>query len=338
MIIKKQSGRLGGLVILLLLLFLSLTRSLFFGYQELWIEDFTLAMQGTEQEIAASSGALVMKHARIPRALIALFVGGALGVAGALIQTISANPMASPGIGGVNAGAAFALVGFLVFFPDTPLSALFPVALAGAFVSGLFVFVLSGGFKGAIKPENYVLAGAAVTYLTLALVQGMLAANSRTLEETLFWMTGSVEGRDITFLWKALPYIGTGTLAAWLLARSLNVYALGESVAAGLGQRVALVKSAVFLTVVLLSGASVAIAGPITLVGLLAPHMARGIVGIDHNWTLPYAFLIGAVLLLSADVSARFIIYPSQAPVGAVTAIVGAPFFVTLVLRMRSKR
>lgn len=181
------------------------------------------------------------------------------------------------------------------------------------------------------------IAGAAFTALLSSLTTAMLFLNQRTLEEIRFWLAGSVAGRDLELLLQVLPYIIVGLLLSLALARQITTLSLGDDVAAGLGQRTGWVKALAAVGVVLLAGSSVAIAGPIGFVGLVIPHVVRFFVGVDYRWILPYSVLFGAILLVSADIAARVVVRPQELPVGIMTALVGAPFFIYLA-RWRVKR
>ncbi len=180
-------------------------------------------------------------------------------------------------------------------------------------------------------------AGAALAALLSSLTTAILILDQRTLDDIRFWLAGSVAGRDLTLLLQVLPYISVGLLLSLALSRQITTLTLGEDVAVGLGQRTAWVKALAAVAVVLLAGSAVAIAGPIGFVGLVIPHAVRFFVGVDYRWIMPYAALFGAVLLVSADIAARVVVRPQELPVGVMTALVGAPFFIYLA-RWRVKR
>ena len=184
-----------------------------------------------------------------------------------------------------------------------------------------------------MTPVKLTLAGASMWLLFASLTQGMLALNERALEEVMFWLAGSVEGRKLEVLTSLLPYLAAGWLGALMISGPLNVLLMGEDVAASLGQRILIVKIFAGVVVVLLAGGSVAIAGPVGFVGVVIPHVARSLVGMDHRWVIPYSALLGAILLLLADIGARYIIMPNEVPVGVMTALIGTPFFVYIARR-----
>lgn len=276
---------------------------------------------------------IIIRTVRLPRALIAAMVGGSLAVAGALMQALTRNPLAAPGILGVNAGAAMMVVMAVFFFRVPTLSLYAWFAFAGAGVAAILVYGVASLGRGAITPLRLTVAGAAMTALLQSLMQAVLVINERTLDEIRFWLAGSVAGRDLDILMQVLPYMLAGLIGAFALSGQVTTLSLGEDVAKGLGQRTGWTKGAIGLLVVLLAGSSVAVAGPVGFVGLAVPHVSRWLVGTDYRWVLPYAAVIGAILLLIADVGARLVVRPEEVPVGVMTALLGAPFFIYLARR-----
>ncbi|MEK4531636.1 iron ABC transporter permease [Solibacillus sp. FSL W7-1472] len=270
---------------------------------------------------------IILRH-RLPRALIATFVGASLAIAGALLQTMTRNPLASPGILGINAGAGLFVVLAISIFQMTSLFSFTLVAFLGAAVSALSILAISSIGHGEMMPMNLTLAGTALGALFYSITQGLLAINEAQLDQVLFWLAGSVQGRDLQMLWVVLPFFAIGWLITAIMAKQLNLLSLGEDVAKGLGLNVLKTKLLIVLIVVLLAGGSVAIAGPISFIGLIIPHIARKIIGTEHQWYIPLAALLGAILLLFADLGARYIIMPQEVPVGVMTAIIGTPIFV----------
>lgn len=270
---------------------------------------------------------IILKH-RLPRALIATFVGASLAIAGALLQTMTRNPLASPGILGINAGAGLFVVLGLSILQMTSLFSFTLVAFLGAAVSALSILAISSVGHGEMMPMNLTLAGTALGALFYSITQGLLAINEAQLDQVLFWLAGSVQGRDLQMLWVVLPFFSIGWLITAIIVKRLNLLSLGEDVAKGLGLNVLRTKLLIVLIVVLLAGGSVAIAGPISFIGLIIPHIARKIIGTEHQWYIPLAALLGAILLLFADLGARYIIMPQEVPVGVMTAIIGTPIFV----------
>jgi iron complex transport system permease protein len=278
---------------------------------------------------------VIVRDVRVPRTLVGIAVGAALGVAGALLQGLTRNPLADPGILGFEAGAALAVVVAIFVLGVSSIAGYVWFALAGAAVAGAVVYGLgaSGGSRAA--PVTLALAGAAVTALLTALTSAVLVLDLRTLDEFRFWVAGSLAGRDLAVLAGALPFLAAGLLLALGSARALNAQALGEDVARSLGQRVGRARAAAAAGSVLLSGAAVAVAGPVAFIGLTVPHAARAIAGPDYRWVLPYSAVLGAILILLADVIGRVVAPPSEAPVGVVMAAIGVPAFTALVRRPR---
>lgn len=276
---------------------------------------------------------VIVMTVRLPRAVLAAVVGVALGVAGAVMQAVSRNPLAEPGILGIAWGAALASVAAQVAFSVGSPAVLTAIALLGAGVAGLVVLVLGSLGRRGLTPAKLVVAGAAVSTLLWSVLQGILVVDAQSLEGSRRWLAGSLVGRDLDVLVHVLPYVAAGLVTAFALARPLTALSLGEDVARGLGLRTGAVKAAAGAAVVLLAGAAVAVAGPVMLVGLAVPHLARGLVGRDYRRVLPASALLGAVLVLAADTVARFPIAPQELPVGVMTALVGAPVFVSIARR-----
>ncbi|MEW9700637.1 FecCD family ABC transporter permease [Paenibacillus sp. SI8] len=275
-----------------------------------------------------SNEAIIIQSVRIPRALIAALVGGSLAVAGALMQAITRNPLASPSIFGINSGAAFAIVLSVGFFHVTSLSHFVWVAFLGAAVSSALVYGLGSLGRDGLTPMKITLAGAAMTAFFAALTQGILLANGKAFDQVLYWLVGSIEGRTMAMLQSVYPYVLIAWVGALILSPHMNVLSMGDDVAKGLGQRTVLVKFFTAVVIVVLAGGSVAVAGPIVFIGIIIPHIVRYLVGIDYRWVIPYCAILGGILLVGADIGARFIIMPKEVHVGVTTAILGVPFFI----------
>lgn len=284
--------------------------------------------EGTDEHV-------IVREVRVPRTLVGIAVGAALGVAGALLQGLTRNPLADPGILGFEAGAALAVVAAIFLLGVSSIAGYVWFALAGAAVSGGVVYAIgaSGGSRAA--PVTLALAGAAVTALLAALTSAILVVDLRTLDDFRFWVSGSLAGRDLELLAGALPFMAAGLLLALGAGRALNAQALGEDIARSLGHRVGRARAAAAAGSVLLSGGAVAVAGPVAFIGLTVPHAARAITGPDYRWVIPYSALLGAILILLADVIGRVVAPPSEVPVGIVMAVVGVPAFIALVRRPR---
>jgi iron complex transport system permease protein len=278
---------------------------------------------------------LIVHELRIPRTVLGLCVGAALGLAGAVMQGITRNPLADPGLLGINAGAALAVVVSTFAFGITSTFGQVWFAFAGAAVAGLAVYVLGSIGRGGASPVKLAIAGAAMAALLGSFTAALLLLDEATLDQYRFWAVGSLAGRDIDVAWQVLPFLVLGAVLAIGCSRALNGLALGDDVARSLGQRVALVRALAAGSVVLLCGAATAAAGPIWFVGLTVPHVARAITGPDHRWLLPYSMVIGAILLVGADIVGRVVVRPGELEVGIVTAFIGAPVFIAFVRRRR---
>lgn len=278
---------------------------------------------------------LIVRSLRLPRTVIGLGVGSALAVAGVAMQAVTRNALASPTILGVSAGASFAIVtAVFVLGVVTPTMYVW-FAFAGALVVSVLVYAIGSVGRGGATPVKLALAGAVVTALLASWTNAVLVLDERTLDEVRFWLAGSLAGRDLDIFWQVVPFMAVGIVFGLAMSKQFNTIALGEQVAAGLGQNTTLVRGATTVMVVLLAGSAVAAAGPIGFVGLAVPHAARTVVGGDHRWLLPYAAIWGPILLLSADIVGRILLRPSEIQVGIMTAMVGAPVLVHLVRQRR---
>jgi len=303
--------------------------SLVYGYTDTsWLDAYKTFMDPN-----TSNEHLIIRDVRFPRALIAAFVGACLGVSGAIMQSITRNPLSSPSILGVNAGASFFVVMGVVFLSIQSLQSYMWLSFAGATFAFLLVFVLSSAGREGLTPLKLTLAGSAITALFSSVTQGLLVLNETALDQVLFWLAGSVANRSLDLLINALPYIIVALLAAFVRAKELNVLSIGDDVAVGLGQRTIMTKFFFGACAVVLAGSAVAIAGPIGFVGIIIPHLVRSLVGLDHRWILPYSAMGGAVLLLLADIGSRYVLMPQELPVGVMTALIGVPFFIFVARR-----
>jgi iron complex transport system permease protein len=272
----------------------------------------------------------IVRGLRVPRTVLGLCVGMALGLAGALMQGVTRNPLADPGILGVNAGAAFAVVlGVYALGVLSPLGYVW-FAFGGAAVASVIVYGLGSRGRQGATPVKLALAGAACTALLGALTNAILLADSVTYAEYRYWAVGSLVGRGANIL-PLLPFLVIGAVLAVTLGASLNVLSLGDDAARSLGQHVTLTRLLAATAVVLLVGTAVAVAGPIGFIGLIVPHIARTITGPDYRWVLLYAAVLAPILLISADIIGRVVARPAEIEVAIVTAIIGTPFLVALV-------
>ncbi|MFL1485318.1 FecCD family ABC transporter permease [Marinobacter sp. LN3S78] len=279
---------------------------------------------------------LVIRSERVSRTVVAVAVGAGLAVAGVLMQSLTRNPLASPGILGINAGALFFVVAGATLFSLSLPSDLIWLAFLGAGVAAGFVFTLGQEPGQGLSPVRTVLAGVAITALFVSFSQGLLIMNQDRLESLLFWLAGSVSGRSLDSVAALLPIIAVAIVITLLIARQLNLLGMDDEVIQGLGLNVVRTRLLCVVLVIALAGTAVAIAGLIGFVGLIVPHIARAIFGTDHRWLLPTSALIGAALLLIADTVARLVIPPQEIPVGVVTALLGTPLFLHLARKTRS--
>ena len=322
-----------GILLSLFLLLVCFVASVALGVADISAGDIIQALTQSD----GSTEHLIIRTVRVPRSITALLVGSAVAVAGAIMQGLTRNPLADPGILGINAGAAFAVVTAVFWFNAASLTVYAGFALLGAAVAAITVYGLGSLGRGGLTPLNLTIAGAALTALISSLTTGILILSQRTLDEIRFWLAGSLAGRDMELVLQVLPYLLVGLGLGLAMGKQLTTLSLGESVAQGLGQKTTWIKVLAAISVVLLAGGSVAIAGPIGFIGLIVPHIVRFWAGADYRWILPYAALVGAILLLLADIGARLIIQPQELPVGIVMPLLGAPFFIYLT-RSRVKR
>ncbi|MCX7521836.1 iron chelate uptake ABC transporter family permease subunit [Microbacterium sp. STN6] len=279
---------------------------------------------------------LIVVDKRLPRTLIGVGAGLALGLAGAIMQGLTRNPLGDPGILGVNMGASLAVVVGITVFGVGGVAGSLWFAFAGAAAASVLVYsVASLGREGA-TPVKLALAGAAITAALSSIVTALLLADTQVFDQLRFWQVGALAGRGWDVLWQVLPTLVLGAVIALALGRALNGFALGDDVARALGQRVGASRLVCAVAVVLLCGSATAAAGPIAFVGLAVPHIARRVVGGDYRWVLAYSALIAPVLLLACDIIGRLIAFPGEVQVGVVTAFVGAPIFIGLVRRRKA--
>lgn len=277
---------------------------------------------------------VVIRQLRIPRTILAIIAGASLAVAGTLMQAVTRNPLADPGLLGVNAGAAFAVVLGASTLGAGPVTRVW-LALAGALVAAVVVYGLGTVGKGRPSPVRLVLAGAATSALMFSLTRAITLIDQASLEQYRFWVVGSLIGRDMDVVWTVLPFITVGMVAALGISATLNSLALGDDTAKALGVRVGAARATAGLAVMLLAGAAVAAVGPIVFVGLVVPHVVRRLVGPDHRWAIPLSAVAGAALLLLCDTAGRLVLAPGELQAGIVMAAVGGPAFVAVVRRMR---
>ncbi|MEU9608315.1 iron chelate uptake ABC transporter family permease subunit [Streptomyces sp. NPDC048057] len=274
---------------------------------------------------------LAVRELRLPRTALGIVAGAALGLAGAVMQGVTRNPLADPGILGVNAGAALFVVVGINVFGITAVSGYLWFGLVGAALAAFLVYAVSSLGRGGATPVKLALAGAAVSAALMSLTTAILLIDTDTFDQFRFWRVGSLSGRDGTVVVQALPFVAVGAALALVSGRMLNALALGEDTARSLGQNVGRGRALAALSVVLLCGAATAMCGPLAFIGLAVPHLARLITGPNYRWILPYSMVLAPCLLLAADVVGRVAIPPSELQVGLITPIIGAPVFILLV-------
>lgn len=288
--------------------------------------------------LTAPSGTLtdqVVLDLRVPRTVAAVVVGVALGLAGALIQAFTRNPLGDPGILGVDAGAAlFVAIG--VVLGAVSAVQFLPWAFGGALLVTVMVTVIGGSGRGGPDPARLTLAGVALGAVLLGVTSAMMLLNPVTFARLRGWTAGSFVERGWDVVLPVLPFVGAGVVVALTCARSLNALGLGDELATALGSRLVRTRVLSIVAITVLAGSATAIAGPVAFVGLMAPHIARWIVGPDQRWILPYTMVIAPIALLLSDVIGRVVLWPSEVPVGIVTAFVGAPVLIALVRRTRA--
>lgn len=280
---------------------------------------------------------LIVVRARLPRQVLGAVVGLALGTAGVLMQSITRNALAEPGLLGLNAGAAFAVVIGIAYFGIGSVAGYLWLALAGAAGAAVAVYFIGTARRSAATPVRMLLAGAAVATATMAITGAILASHERAFDQFRYWAVGSLQGRDWSITLTVAPLIGAAVVVSLALIRPLNAIALGEETARALGASTGKIRAAGALAVVLLAGSATAAAGPIAFIGLAAPHIARLLVGTDLRALVPATMVLSPALLLTADALGRWVIAPGEVPTGVAAAIVGGPIFVLLV-RSRSSR
>ncbi|MFJ6567449.1 FecCD family ABC transporter permease [Streptomyces sp. NPDC091292] len=282
----------------------------------------------------------VIWSVRVPRTLLGLTTGAALGMAGALMQALTRNPLADPGILGVSAGASFAIVLAVGVLGFGSLYGYVWFAFAGALAASVLVFFLGRLGRSGATPVKLAISGVAVTAMLSSLTSAVVLTDQDALDRFRFWSAGTLADRDSGDLMRILPFLAVGAVLALSCAPALNSLALGDDVAASLGRRLGLVRLQGVAAVVLLTGASVAVIGPVVFLGLVVPHIARVLaqyagIGPDHRWLLPMSAALAPVLLLSADILGRMVVRPSEIQAGVLVAFLGGPFFIALVRRRK---
>lgn len=329
---RRPGGLLAGLVgltvLLLALVFLSITQ----GSRDIGLADVVDALRDLA---AVTTDDTVTVRLRVPRTVLGVLVGAALGVSGAILQGLTRNPLADPSIMGIEAGAALAVVLGITALGITTIGGHVVLAFVGALAATALVYGVGSLGRDGATPVKMALAGAAITAGLGAITIGLLLTDLQAQNEFRFWQVGSLAGRYAPVVTGVAPVLLLGLIAGLLCGRSLNALALGDDAARGLGVSLTRTRVGLFAVVAVLCGAATAACGPIVFVGLVVPHAARAICGPDYLWILPYSLLLGPVLLLLADVLGRVVGGSGELQVGVVLGVLGAPFFIALVRSSR---
>ncbi|WP_051198819.1 FecCD family ABC transporter permease [Gordonia shandongensis] len=304
--------------------------SIAFGSRGVALDEITGALLGHADTFGEAAIAK-----RIPRTVLAILVGAALALSGAGMQAVTRNPVADPAILGISGGASLAVVIGLVFGGLTDPSSFIAVAITGAGVTAVAVYAVGSLGRGGATPLKLALSGAATAAALTCLTSAVLLPRVDVMSRFQHWQVGGVGGADWDRIVVLAPVLGAGAILTVACARGMNSLALGDDVAAGLGENVRRTRLLTGLAAVALAGAATAIAGPIGFVGLLVPHACRALIGVDHRWLLPFVALAGAGLLVLSDVLGRVIARPEEVDVGVITAVLGAPFFIWIVRRQK---
>jgi iron complex transport system permease protein len=305
--------------------------SLLVGTQPITLADVVAALT----DPAGRPADLVVLHLRVPRTAAGLLTGAGLGLAGAVAQGITRNPLAGPGVLGVNAGAALAAVVAIALVGIGPLGGYVWFCFAGAALALVAVFAIAGAARGGATPVTLAVAGAAVSALLFSLTSAIVLLDHELFERHRFWLVGSLTRADGATVLQAVPFLAAGAVLALALARPLDAVARGDDGARSLGARPVLLRGLGVGAVVLLAGTATAVAGPVGFVGLVVPHIARALTGSVHARLLPLSALLGALVLLLADIAGRVVLRPEEVQVGVTAAVLGAPVFLHLVRRRR---
>ncbi|MFJ4203456.1 FecCD family ABC transporter permease [Streptomyces sviceus] len=325
----RRAIRVLGLLVSVVILVLVAVASIAVGAKGLSVEQ---VWHGLFQDTGTYGDVVVAD--RLSRTLLGLLAGAALGLSGAVLQALTRNPLADPGLLGINAGASAAVVTAITFFGVTSLSGYVWFAFLGAAAVGALVWFL-GGSRGA-TPVRLALAGTAISAALYGYLQAVMITDDQALNKMRFWTVGSLSSANNSTILQVLPFLATGSLLALALARPLNAMEMGDDTAKALGAHLNRTRALAMLSATVLCGAATAACGPIVFVGLMVPHIVRSFTGPDLRWILPYATILSPVLLLGSDVIGRIVARPAELQVGIVTAIVGGPVFIFLVRRRRT--
>ncbi|CAM7236661.1 MAG: Fe(3+)-siderophore ABC transporter permease [Enterobacteriaceae bacterium] len=330
MSLPRSSRRALTLFGLLILLIVAMALSMLVGAKTVPASVIVDALTGTCQ----SADCTIIRDARLPRTLAGLLAGGALGLAGALMQTLTRNPLADPGLLGVNAGASFAIVlGAALFGAASPVEQL-ALAFGGALVASLIVAFTGSQGGGQLSPVRLTLAGVALAAVLEGLSSGISLLNADVYDQLRFWQAGSLDIRTLQTVKIVLLPVLLAASIALISSRALNSLNLGSDTATALGSKVARTQLSGLLAITVLCGSATAVVGPIAFIGLMMPHLSRWLVGTDHRWSLPVTLIATPALLLFADIIGRLLV-PGELRVSVVSAFIGAPVLIILVRRTR---
>ncbi len=324
-------GRGGLLLLSLLALALCAGASLAIGAQSL---SLATVWHEVWHDTGSEAGSIV-RGLRMDRTIIGAGAGAALGLAGALMQALTRNPLADPGLLGVTAGSAAAVVTSVTVLGLTAPSQYLWFAFLGAALASVATYLLGSGGNAAAAPVRLILAGAAVTAVLMSYINGLIMTNQQTFDTYRFWAVGTLVNRDLSLFVATAPFLLAGALIGLLLANSLNAVALGEDTSRALGVSANRTRVLSAVAITLLCGGATALVGPIAFVGLIVPHMARAVVGPDQRWLLPFSMVFAAILMLLADIAGRVVVEHGEIQVGIMTAVIGVPVFVLLVRRKK---
>ncbi|MGI0540875.1 iron ABC transporter permease [Corynebacterium aquatimens] len=277
----------------------------------------------------------IINGQRVPRTILVILVGSALGVAGALMQALTRNPLAEPGLLGVNAGASLSVVLSVAIIGVADIRLYVWFAFLGAAIATVAVYVLGGGVRADASTAKLALAGVAISMAVSSLVDFVNLSNKEVYNEFRFWAAGSVENRGYPVMYAVIGFIALGLILAVITAPGLNAMALGEEAARGLGVNIARLRTIVMVALTLLAGAATAAVGPIMFIGLGVPYIARFFCGPDQRWVIPVSALVAPTVFLGADLLARVVVYPQEIPTGVITAMIGAPIFIAIARQRR---
>lgn len=327
----RRGTRVAALVVVVVALAMVIAASIALGSNRLSLGEVLHALFAYDGSYAD----VVVRDTRLPRTLLGIGAGMALGLAGALMQAVTRNPIAEPGLLGINHGAAVLIVFASTVFGITAPSGLVWFAFVGSLGATALVYAIGGG-RGASSPMRLALAGIAIQAAFVGINQAMQVIDTHTLDQMRFWLVGSLANRDLAALGGLVPFFVVGVVLALLLGRALNALSLGDDAAQGLGANPAVIRLTSIVAVGLLAATATAACGPIAFVGLMVPHLVRLVAGQDERWVLGLSVLAAPVVLLGCDVLGRLLASPAELQVGIVTDIVGGIVFVLLVRRLRT--